>query len=402
MKAPKPIHFPNSQKHKRMNNLYVNKTAKALAMLFMLLPLLMFSCKETEVATGFVAGYDSPEKENGDGIEGVEFKIVPLEQKEGIALVSPKKVIIADSIVYILDSRQLVSYTADGKFRCAIGQNGHGRNEYITLTTFYVDGDKNIVLFDSYKNSLIKFDKNGKFLDEKKLSPADLKYAQSIMPTEESNRLFVYNYIYNGFNQLCRIVDTESGKETEISSTPLHTDNTMEFVGKNPCSTYNGTIRYIRPFDNNIYNYTDNSTICVDTKEKILSEKELGEIKNYGIMTYAECMTNNTFMGFTDIFETDRFIFLACHNMAYTIIDKETMKCHKFNYGLNTSGKGCPLYNIYYACNNKFIGLLSDDDLENIVKLSKGKFTENMKEIIKSDTCGQVLVIYDIEKMRLQ
>lgn len=40
--------------------------------------------------------------------------------------------------------------------------------------------------------------------------------------------------------------------------------------------------------------------------------------------------------------------------------------------------------------------------IENITKLSKGKFTENMKEIIKSDTCDQVLVIYDIEKMRLQ
>lgn len=385
-----------------MNNLKTYKTARILAVLFLLLPMLLFSCKETEVGTGSVTGYDLPEKENGDGIEGVEYKIVPLEQKEGFALSFPKKMEMADSIVYILDSRQLVSYTADGKFRCKIGQNGHGRNEYTTLTTFYVDGDKNVVLFDSYKNSLIKFNKDGKFLDEKKLSPADLKYAQSIMPTEEGNRLFVYNHIYNNFNQLCRIVDTESGKETEISSAPLHTDNTMEFVGKNPCSAHNGTIRYIRPFDNNIYNYTDNSTLCVDTKEKILSEKELGEIKNYGIMTYAECMANGTFMGFTDIFETDRLVFLACHNMAYTIIDKETMECHKFNYGFNTSGKGCPLYSIYNACENKLIGLLSDDDLENITKSGKGKFAEDIKKIVKSDAHDHVLVIYDTEKMRLQ
>ena len=382
-----------------MNNLKINKTMKALVMLFLLQPLLLFSCKGTEVGIGSVTGFDLPEKENGDGIEGVNYKLVPLEQKEGFALSFPKKMEMTDSIVYILDSRQLVSYTADGKFRCKIGQNGHGRNEYITLTTFYVDGDKNVVLFDSYKNSLIKFDKDGKFLDEKKLSPADLKYAQSIMPTEEGNRLFVYNHIYNDFNQLCRIVDTESGKETEISSTPLRTDNTMEFVGKNPCSIHNGTIRYIRPFDNNIYNYTDNSTLNVETKEKILSEKELGEIKNYGIMTYAECMANGTFMGFTDIFETDRLIFLACHNMAYTIIDKENMKCYKFNYGFNTSGKGCPLYNIYAACENKLIGLLSDEDLENIAKSGKGKIAKDVKKFVKSDAYDHVLVIYDTEKM---
>lgn len=262
-----------------MDNLQINKTTKTLVMLFLLLPLLLFSCKGTEVGIGSVTGFDLPEKENGDGIEGVKYKLVPLEQKEGYVLSSPRKLEMADSIVYILDSRQLVSYTVDGKFRCKIGQNGHGRNEYITLTTFYVDDDKNVVLLDSYKNSLIKFNKDGKFLDEKKLAPADLKYAQSLMPTEKGNQLFVYNHIYNDFNQLCRIVDTESGKETEISSTPLRTDNTMEFVGKNPCSIHNGTIRYIRPFDNNIYNYTDNSTLNVDTKEKNSLRKRIGRNK---------------------------------------------------------------------------------------------------------------------------
>ncbi len=136
-----------------MNNLKSYKTTRILAVLFLLLPLLLFSCKKTEVGTGSVTGYDLPEKENGDGIEGVEYKIVPLEQKEGFALSFPQKTEMADSIVYILDNGQLVSYTADGKFRCKIGQNGHGHNEYITLTTFYVDGDKNVVLFDSYKNS---------------------------------------------------------------------------------------------------------------------------------------------------------------------------------------------------------------------------------------------------------
>lgn len=215
-----------------MDNLQINKTTKTLVMLFLLLPLLLFSCKGTEVGIGSVTGFDLPEKENGEGIEGVKYKLVPLEQKEGYVLSSPRKLIMADSIVYILDSRQLVSYTVDGKFRCKIGQNGHGRNEYITLTTFYVDDDKNVVLLDSYKNSLIKFNKDGKFLDEKKLAPADLKYAQSLMPTEKGNQLFVYNHIYNDFNQLCRIVDTESGKETEISSTPLRTDTPWNLWAK--------------------------------------------------------------------------------------------------------------------------------------------------------------------------
>lgn len=385
-----------------MNNLQINKTMKTFVMLFMILPLIISSCKEIEVGTSTTIGYDLPEKENGAGIEGVEIKIVPLEQKPGFALDSPKKLEMTDSIVYILDSRQLVSYTADGKFRCKIGQNGHGHNEYITLTTFYVDGDKNVVLFDSYKNSLIKFNKDGKFLNEKKLSPADLKYAQSIMPMEEGNQLFVYNYIYNNFNQLCRTIDTESGKETEICSTPLCTDNTMEFVGKNPCSTQDGTIRYIKPFDNNIYNYTDNSILRIDTKEKMLSDKELNEIKNYGIMTYAECMAGGIFMGFTDIFETDRHIFLVCHNMAYTIIDKETMKCQKFSYGFQASGKGCPFYCIYGACKNKLIGLLTDEDVENITKSGKGKFAESLKKAVKKRLYDQVLVLYDTENMRFQ
>lgn len=85
--------------------------------------------------------------------------------------------------------------------------------------------------------------------------------------------------------------------------------------------------------------------------------------------------------------------------MTYTIIDKENLKCYKFNYGINTSGKGCPLYNIYAACENKLIGLLSDEDLENIAKSGKGKIAKDMKKFVKSDACDHVLVIYDTEKM---
>jgi len=362
----------------------------------------LFSCSSINDLEKHVTGYNAPEKANGEGFDNVKYNIIGLEKNKQIVLVSPKKIEIADSIIYILDDNKVVSYNSEGKYLCSIGHRGHGHNEYLNLSTFYIDDKNNVVLYDSYKNTLLRYSKNGKFIDKKTLSTIDLKYAQSIIPVDEES-IFVYNFLYNDFNQLCRTVNVNDEKENAICSVPLRTDNTMERVGNNPCSIYkgNGTIRYVRPFDNKIYNLNDNSALCIETSEKIMSEKDMVEIKDYSVSTYAECLNSGIFTGFTDIFETKRYLLLACHNFSYTLIDKEHMKCQKYYYDPKTTDEKIPLYNIKGAFDDKLIGLLSIEDLKELSSSETNRITKDLNKVVKDNSFDYAVIIYDMEKTDL-
>mgnify|MGYP004515309655 CR=1 FL=1 len=372
------------------------KNLQYLTAYLMALSLCMFvSCKGTEYAENIVEGYDKLVNHNGEGIVGIQYEIIPLSEKgEGI-LTYPSKVAMNDYAIYIMDDNKVLSYDFKGNFRAQIGRFGHGDKEYINASTFYIDSDSKIVLYDSYKNVLLRYSKQGKVIDERKVSGGVMTNAQTILPVNE-NRLFVYNYIYNKNNRLCSIVDLENEDEEVVSSTPVSSENAKEYVGHNPCSQYNGIIRYLRPFDQHIYTLWGDTALVVDTKEKLMTETELAQIKNYSIVTYADCMNNGGFTGFTDIYETSRYLILSCHNIAYTIIDKKTLTCKRYKYKVGENIDASPLCNILGVHNNTLIGLLPKEKVEEIIKTSKSRLSTALQKSMNNQQAEHYVVLFDM------
>lgn len=384
-----------------MKNILIGTKRIVLASIILSLPLLLYSCVSSKESIGLpITGYNVPARENGTGFTGVKYKIIPLERKADCALISPKKIEIVDSTILVLEENKLVAYDLEGRYLGTIGQRGHGHDEYINLATFYVDDEGRVILLDSYKNVLLKFSKDGRFLDVRKVSPIDLKYAQSVLPVDRDS-LFVYNFLYNDFNQLCRTVSLKNNTEYSIDSIPLRTNKTMEYVGRNPCSIYNGTVRYVRPFDNHIYNLAGSPTLNVEMPDKLFSEKEMADIKDYSIATYADCLNKGIFAGFTDIFETRKYILLACHNISYLLIDKEKMSCQRIEYAPSKGHNSIPLYNIRGVSGNRLLGLLSREEVEACAVNKGNKVIEAVKKYIGKQSFEQVLIVYDMENIRL-
>ncbi len=384
-----------------MKNSCINKRKMILIAIILLIPLVLFSRSGVKSNGKYVIGYDSPERKNGVGIRNIKYRIIPLKRQSNPSIITPQKIEITDSIIFILDQNKLISYDFNGNFLHAIGNYGYGHDEYMNLSGFYIDSEKNVILFDSYKNTLLKFTKNGDFLSAIKLSSANLKCTQSILPIDEHS-LFIYNYLFNNSYQLCKIINIKDNTEKEISSTPMCTNNTMEHIGANPYCFYNGNIRYLRPFDNSVYNLMDGSTFCIDTKKKVYTDRELSSIKDFSITTYANLINHGAFGGFTDIFETNKYIMLASYNTMYILVDKGKMKCTKFEYGLKTKHANYPLYNIKGAYGNQLIGILSMKDAKNMILASNKKMSLTLKSFMQDSLFDHYIIMYDLEDAEIR
>ena len=98
---------------------------------------------------------------------------------------------------------------------------------------------------------------------------------------------------------------------------------------------YSGAVKYILPFDNKIYDLKTNEVLQFLSDKNIYSSKELEDIKDFNIMSYLTAMQKGYFLGFTDIFEIDKYIVLACKNIDYVFLEKEKENCTHYSYDLN-------------------------------------------------------------------
>jgi len=361
------------------------------------LPFLLFSCASTNL-TENITGYDNDMAYNGGGISWEETKIVPLESKPECMLTAPQKLEMADSLFYILDNNRVLQFDKSGKYIRQIGQKGHGRQEYLNVGTFYTDADRNITLIDTYKNALLQYHSDGTFIESRTLQDGILQNAQCAY-IDKGGDIYMYNYLYDDSHTLIdRIKKGDMGK-TEVASTPMKTNNSKEKIGTHPISICDNKIKYILPFDNKIYSTDDSPVIEIETKQKIMNDAELSEIDDYSIMTYSNHLNDNTFLGFTDIFETPRFIMLGCSNLYYTIVDKKLNQCQRYSYSVGDEYKSLPLYNILSSSEDWLIGVIHPNTLYDIKIQGDDKIAQAITTYKKSidGSSNYYIVMYKIK-----
>lgn len=115
-------------------------------------------------------------------------QVVILEQGE-FPLGKISKLKIYNDTIYVLSNLQIFIYDKNGSFIRIINKSGRGPGEYINTYDFFVDESGIIEVLDFRGKKIIKYDRNGNYLDEWKIG----LYAFSHIKYEG-------NYIFFGGN----------------------------------------------------------------------------------------------------------------------------------------------------------------------------------------------------------
>lgn len=332
-------------------NLMMRKTILILSLIS-----IISSCsKEAFNNEVVINGFDKNYKETNSPLTSFidSIKVIPLKNESNIVLTNPQKIICYKNKFYILDNNRVLCYGPNGNFICLVGERGHGHGEYINIATFVISGNS-IKLLDSFKNHIITFTLEGKFISEAKAPEGVLSNVQDAI-FENDAVLFMANYIYKDKNDVYTRWNTSTGEVSVVDKVSVKTNETKEFVGKHSFCNYNGNIRYILPFSD-VIKSTDNLSIRFPTTRKVLTVSELQNISDFSIKTYAEHLDD--FVGFNDIFETSNYILLTFSNLEYTVVDKINNKCFRSSYTFDEKSKSFPLLNILTSTQDTLIGII--------------------------------------------
>ena len=338
-----------------MKNVFLKKLF--LRLVVFLVPLILFSCSSlTTLNYRTLEGYDQKKLSNGENININLRKIIPLDSKCHLSIIL--KVEQVDSCFVIQDEDGVYGFDANGRFLCQYGHKGHGRKEYISVYSFFVDENKDINLLDSYTGKIMTFNLKGEYLSEKRLKTGMLSIVNDICKLPNRNLLFYSNDVFNDQNCIYGTFDLNKLKEKELVRIPLRTQNVGMPIGKHPFSIFKGTLRYVVPFENKIYTFDSDNTLMLNTKQVLLDEDHLAKINDFGMAAYMRCMHEKKFLGFTDIFETEKYILLSFLNMEYVLVDKSNNRCQKYDYYIYGSYSRTPLIGIIATHENNYIGIL--------------------------------------------
>lgn len=283
-----------------------------------------------------------------------KIEVIPLKSTEEAIIANPEKITLSNNHYYILDNNRVLKYDQEGHFINSIGEKGNGNGEYISLSSFVIRNDT-IKLFDSYKNSLLAYSADGHFLYEKK-APDGVLVNLKDAEYEKGDVLFISNYIFNSQNNVYTRWNTLTDEVSVVANALVQTDGTKETVGTHSFSVYEDNVRYVLPFSN-VLNSTRHDALQFNTSKEVLAENNLKDIHDYSIMSYVN--QPDIFLGFSNVFETEHYILLTYFNLEYTIVDKQTNKCNRFNYLLEDNTKIIPLMNIIASNGKALIGIVN-------------------------------------------
>lgn len=331
-----------------------------------------FKSNADENGDSTIAGYDNGVLEQDSALPTFtdRIEVTALRRKDGEArLISPEKLIESNDCYYILDFNRVLQYDKEGNFKDFIGEKGNGHGEYISIASFVVRNDT-VKLLDSFKNSLLAYSVDGSFLYEKE-APEGILHNLKNADYETGDVLFLSNYIFNEQNDVYVRWNTLTDEVSVVANAIVRTEETKESVGPHSFSVFDGSVRYLLPFSNILYN-TQGDALQFSTSQKVLGESELKEIHDFSIMSY---MTHqDCFSGFNSIFETENYILLSFFNLEYTVVDKRTNECCRFNY--QTDDDYLPLFNILASSKDAFLGIANLEDNPNL----KNKVKEYLHE----------------------
>lgn len=128
----------------------------------LLIGLLAISCaqkKESKSETGEIIGLNFKIHEEVSTKQIIKnIKYIALETDSLCLIQNPRLIKFINDTLFVSDSENLFTFTSDGKLVAKIGKKGRAPQEYISLTSFFVDSkNRYVAIFDNVNSKLLKF-----------------------------------------------------------------------------------------------------------------------------------------------------------------------------------------------------------------------------------------------------
>lgn len=377
----------------------MEKTLKKSLLLTLLLPM-MAGCMSSSLLKGTISGYEQNKTVNGKDINARLQSLVELRADSTAALSSILQLEVVDGAYIVRDNDGVYSFDAGGKLMCKYGARGRGKGEYVNLSCFFVKYNGNVCIIDDYRQSVLEYSRNGSFVSEKKAPDGTFAYVGTSVAMPEQDAVLCSFMANPEHADFCALIDG-SFKKTSICQSDLKSTRTAEMYGRHPVSVYNGIAKYVKPYDNHIYTHGDESLTSIEIPKDMvstMSDEEKGDYTYLGLLNAA---IKEKFVGFTDIFETDRYMMLGVSSYDYVMIDKDKGRCVHYTYFIPKKVSDLPLVNIMASDNHHLYGVVTsnnahiddetkvkNDDFERVVKA--------MERVRKTDS--PVILVYEVAR----
>lgn len=321
--------------------------------------------KEQKKNVEVVLGYEDNAQIYPSIVQG--YDILPLELTDGSALSGIKKVVRVDASYIVFDNYNglIVRYDKNGKYLNRIGLKGRASSEYLRVDTFVIDEDGNVLILDGSQDKILTYRPDGKFVSVTLFPKRSLGFINDAVSLGDG-RILVNNCIYNNFNEIYRILSINDKKVASLIGFPMTSENIAEPTGKRPVGGYDRII-LLKPFDDTIYTLDDKNKVLpllyVEHKGMLVDDKYY---KNHVVFsvatTYSEMSQKGYFSGFVSVFESERHLLLCTYNDVYFLIDKDTNTGLPLRQTACDEYEGVPLINVVASDSENLIGFWSPGD----------------------------------------
>lgn len=334
--------------------------------------------------------------------------IIKLETNIESFITNIKQMEMNDSLIFILNgSENLYVFDRNGNFKNQIGKKGEAPNEYLVLNTFYINAvEQMVVLIDSYKNVLLNYSFDGKYISTISMSPNTLLNCNNTLLMDD-NTLMLFNMM--GIKESIAYSLIDMNKKELIGKyfpyAPIMTNNYIYSFSRHPIAATENGANIILPLCDTIYNYSASSRTfepkyIVETPRKMASKYQ---IRNDKKQTYSaelyDLWEEGYFTGFNGIYETKEKIILTFLNgiiMGYFIFDKLDWKGNYYIYEYDDASGEIPFYPVIYTYDNKFIASVGAEKLLEYKGSIKNRIFQDAIKDLKEDD-NPCLLIYELE-----
>lgn len=370
---------------------------------FLVIALFLLSCEKNDLDCIPIAGYDDKSLTNGERINYDDFYTIQLSTDSSCILTQIRKIAFIDTLIIVDDINGVYSFDTSGNKICKYGEKGHGRGEYVNISSMWVDKEvRKICILDDYRYQILKFSLDGKLDEIQKIRKG--KTIENISNSEliSRDKLFASKYLFNKMDDAYSVVKLHEQKSYSIMSYRMETKNTAEHLGLHQFSVYDGSVLFLMPFKKGIYTTVDDQPemkYIINSVKEQMTDDEISKIKNFNFFSLAQMINSSKFKGFTDVFETKDNMLLTFSNYDFFLVDKKHQKGRRYMYKTNEPYSNLPLLNIISTKDDYFVGVLYAWEKQNIeLKGKDNSFMKVLNRVISSmeDNSNPVLLFYKL------
>lgn len=313
----------------------------------LLIGLLAISCaqkKESKSETGEIIGLNFKIHEEVSTKQIIKnIKYIALETDSLCLIQNPRLIKFINDTLFVSDSENLFTFTSDGKLVAKIGKKGRAPQEYISLTSFFVDSkNRYVAIFDNVNSKLLKFSFKGEFLESIKIKKETLQWVNQIDFFAQENAIICSYSLPFKPPTIPNSISAISLKDDSIMGSIPYKSKSLGRALVNfslhpiTFSQDSGSIPLcIEPFSDKIWGYTNNEfaiKYTIKTIDPVISLQKLetftNSIDDY-FDVFESIQKNDKSIGIRNIYETTNYIIASIggKDKNYSVLyDKKTKK----------------------------------------------------------------------------